>query len=88
MLKKALSLAVLAVWVLAGPIAMAFNGCAMMGSMCEAPCGASSYISSPFPPGLIALQPEGDLAAGSTPQTPDAVSGPPKPPPKSALFSA
>jgi hypothetical protein len=88
MLKRALSLAVLAVWVLAGPIAMAFSGCAMMGSMCEAPCGASSYISSPVPPGLMALQPESYLATRPTMQTPDAVSGRRKPPPKSALFFA
>ena len=88
MLKKALSIAVLVAWILAGPIAMAFSGCAMMGAMCEAPCGASSYIASPIPPGLIALQPEGYLAARPTVQVSDAVSSPRTPPPKSALLSA
>ena len=31
-----------AVWVLLGPIAMTFSGCAWMGTMCEGPCGAGA----------------------------------------------
>jgi len=32
----------LVVWVLLGPVTMAFGDCALMGAMCEGPCGASS----------------------------------------------
>ena len=32
----------LAIWVLIGPVAMAFGGCAVMSAMCEGPCGAST----------------------------------------------
>ena len=38
-----LGLLIAVLWVLAGPIAMAFGGCAAMGGMCEAPCGAAAY---------------------------------------------
>jgi hypothetical protein len=31
--------ALLAVWVLWGSVAVAFDHCAMMGALCEAPCG-------------------------------------------------
>ena len=29
----------LAIWLVSGPVGMAFDGCAMIGAMCEAPCG-------------------------------------------------
>jgi hypothetical protein len=32
----------LVVWVLLGPVTMAFGDCALMGAMCEGYCGASS----------------------------------------------
>ena len=32
----------LVVWVLLGPVTMAFGYCALTGAMCEGPCGASS----------------------------------------------
>ena len=35
-----IAIVVLAGWVLLGPIAMAFAGCALMGAMCEGPCGS------------------------------------------------
>jgi hypothetical protein len=33
---------VLVMWVLLGPLAIAFEGCAGMGAMCEGPCGSTS----------------------------------------------
>ena len=38
--RGAVVIVVLAVWVLLGPIAMAFSGCPSMAAMCEGPCGA------------------------------------------------
>ena len=35
---------VLVLWVLFGPIGMAFNGCAMMGASCSAPCALTSCV--------------------------------------------
>jgi hypothetical protein len=38
-LRLVVVVAVLAVWVLWGSVAVAFDHCAMMGVLCEAPCG-------------------------------------------------
>jgi hypothetical protein len=38
-LRLVVVVAVLAVWVLWGSVAVAFDHCAMMGALCEAPCG-------------------------------------------------
>jgi hypothetical protein len=78
----------LALWVVSGPIAMAFDGCAMMGAMCEAPCGASSYIVAPAVDGVGALQPIAYLEGRSTPTPVLFNPGPLTPPPKSPLLSA
>ena len=78
----------LALWVVSGPIGMAFDGCAMMGSMCEAPCGISSYIAGPVVTGLSGLQPLAYLATLPTTQSPLATASPLTPPPKSSLRSA
>ena len=43
-LRHLVTVAVLVGWVLLGPIAMAFGGCAGMGAMCEGPCGTTSYV--------------------------------------------
>jgi hypothetical protein len=56
----------LMLWVVSGPIGMAFDGCAMMGAMCEAPCGISSYIAGPVATSLAGLQPLAYLASSST----------------------
>src|SRR2546422_10609500 len=57
-----LGLLIAVLWVLAGPIAMAFGGCAVMGGMCEAPCGAGAYAfqASPEQPilPLVVVLPE------------------------------
>ena len=39
--RRAVAMLVLVGWVLLGPVAMAFSGCAM-GAMCEGPCGAAA----------------------------------------------
>lgn len=39
---RALAVSVAFLWLLAGPIAMAFGGCGTMAAMCEAPCGLGS----------------------------------------------
>ena len=78
---------VLAFWVLSGPVGMAFNGCAMMGAMCEAPCGVSSYIAGPLVT-AITLQPLITLAAHAAERFSAPALNPLDPPPKSALLSA
>jgi hypothetical protein len=47
MSRTAVAVFALCVWVLAGPVAMAFGGCPMMASMCEAPCGMSACTFAP-----------------------------------------
>ncbi len=54
--RGAIAVLVLAVWVLLGPVAMAFAGCAMMGAMCEGPCGtAACAIVAPTLSGAPAI---------------------------------
>lgn len=78
----------LALWIVSGPIAMAFDGCAMMGAMCEAPCGLSSYIVAPTIAGVAGLQPISYLDNRSTPRPTLLSPGPLTPPPKLSLLSA
>ena len=78
----------LALWVVSGPIGMVFDGCAMMGAMCEAPCGISSYIAGPVATSLAELQPLAYLAASSAARPLVVSASPLTPPPKSALRSA
>jgi len=47
---------VLAVWVFLGPVAMAFDGCTLMGAMCESPCAAMSCIAVPGPSGFTPIE--------------------------------
>lgn len=37
--RRLIAVIVVVVWVVAGPLVMAFGGCAGMASMCEGPCG-------------------------------------------------
>jgi len=37
-----ITIALLAFWVLLGPMALAFDGCSAMGVACEGPCGMPS----------------------------------------------
>ena len=83
-----LSVLILVLWLVSGPVAMAFDGCAMMGAMCEAPCGVLSYIVAPTVSNIAAPQPLAYLESRST-QQPARISAPPlTPPPKSALLPA
>ena len=86
--RRLLILLTLALWVVSGPVGMAFDGCAMMGAMCEAPCGVSSYIAGPVVTDLAGLQPLAYLAAPSTAPPLIFNLSPLTPPPKSALRSA
>jgi len=79
---------VLAVWVLCGPVGMAFNGCILMGGMCEAVCGIASSISGRALAGGVLLAPIAYLAPGSGAPVASVVPTPPSPPPKLALLSA
>jgi len=42
------TVSVLIVWVLFGPIGMAFDGCAAMGGMCEGPCAPTTVSLMPL----------------------------------------
>lgn len=85
--QRSIAIVVLVMWVLLGPIAMAFTGCAIMGAMCEGPCGISacgivaptvSIAPAPASPAYTVV--DGQLPAIS-------VSGL-EPPPKSLFRSA
>jgi hypothetical protein len=75
---------VLVLWVLFGPVGMAFNGCAMMGT-CGAPCALTSCvmpsvsIQVPFPVTFV------QVVLFSLP--PSTLMKVPTPPPRS-LFAA
>jgi len=86
--RRLLGILTLVLWVASGPIAMAFDGCAMMGAMCEAPCGMSSYIVGQPLLALAVLEPHTDLPTQAKREPAVLVAAPPTPPPKSALLSA
>jgi hypothetical protein len=86
--RSLLTVLMLTLWVVSGPIGMAFDGCAMMGAMCEAPCGISSYITGRMMTNLSGLEPLAALATLSTTRPPLVSASPLTPPPKSALRSA
>ena len=86
--KRVLTVAVLMLWLLLGPIAMAFNGCLLMGTLCDGgPCAnfsSTAFVPAPLigpgPIGLLAAVPRLMLTANS-PATLE-------PPPKSPLLAA
>jgi hypothetical protein len=86
--KRALTVAVLMLWILLGPIAMAFDGCLLMGTLCDGgPCAnfsSTAFVPAPLigpgPIGLLAAVPRLVLPANS-PATLE-------PPPKSPLLAA
>jgi len=86
--KQVLAVAVLALWVLLGPIAMAFDGCMLIGAMCDGgPCAISS--STVFVPvALIGLGPMWFLAPTPSSGLPPNSLASLEPPPKSPLLSA
>src|SRR5207247_825605 len=56
-IRPLLSVVILVLWLVSGPVAMAFDGCAMMGAVCEARCGVLSCIVAPTGSDMGALQP-------------------------------
>ena len=77
----------LALWVLLGPIAMAFDGCAAMGAMCEVPCGIPSCLSL-LPAPLLGLAPIAYLDALPRAELPTNTLTALEPPPKSSVPAA
>jgi len=60
--KRVLTVAVLMLWLLLGPIAMGFDGCRLMGDLCDGgPCASSSSTAF-VPAALIGPGPIGLLA--------------------------
>ncbi|PWU19516.1 MAG: hypothetical protein C5B48_13430 [Candidatus Rokuibacteriota bacterium] len=83
-----LALGVLTFWVLLGPIGMAFDGCLLMGTMCDGgPC--ANFSSTVFaPPPVIDPGPVGFVAATPSLGLPANSFASPEPPPKSPLLPA
>jgi len=77
---------VLAVWVLAAPLASASGACAAMGGMCEGPCGAAS-CGSPMLVTETVLPLAASLIVLASDRAPSAVVRLPDLPPKSPLLS-
>lgn len=77
-------LLVLGLWVLLGPIAIAFQDC---DGVCEAPCGALCAIASAAPHETL-LEPARDLARPARPGLPGPSSRVLEPPPKFLPLSA
>lgn len=61
--RRLVTVGVLVVWVLLGPIAVSFGNCTGMGAMCEGPCGSTSCVAltasvGPVPPaGYLVVKP-------------------------------
>jgi hypothetical protein len=70
--RHVLTLVVLAIWIMAGPIAMAFDGCAAMGAMCEGPCGSTACSITALP---VAAVPEvlDAVVAGAVQSAPEGI---------------
>jgi hypothetical protein len=58
---RVLTVTFVVLWVLLGPIGMAFDGC-VMGLMCEAPCGLTSIMVSIAPAAVLVLSVLGDVS--------------------------
>jgi len=74
----------LALWVLLGPVAMAFDGCILMGAMCESPCASMSCIAGPGPGGFAPVEAK-DAVWLSQVEVTAVTTDPAEPPPKSTL---
>ncbi len=77
---RVVAVLVLAIWILLGPVAMAFSGCSM-GAMCEGPCGTGACAaatptlsSAPGAVSPVELAPNRQLPAN----TPTGFEHPPK----------
>jgi hypothetical protein len=85
-LRAAIGVALILVWGLFVPVAMAADHCAAMNHMCEGPCGASASATAPTVPAVIGLV----SLVGSTlvPAVPQIDRPAQEPPPKSFVLSA
>ena len=86
--KRVFAFLVLTLWLLLGPVAMAFDGCLLMGTLCDGgPC--ANVSSADFaPPPLLGLEPIGLVAAFPGPALPSNSPAGLEPPPKSSFLSA
>ena len=81
--RSILTLIVLGLWLFLGPIAMAFDGCLLMGTLCDGgPCGASSNVSF-APATAAALEPIAYLGTPPRTHLPAHTLAALEPPPKS-----
>ena len=85
--RRLITLFVLVVWVLVGPIAMAYAGCAGMGAMCTGPCALQSCVLTTLP-GLLALQSISSVAMQREDPPPLTILKTPAPPPRSLPIAA
>ena len=85
-LRIAVTVAIVLLWGLFVPVAMAVDHCAAMGGMCEGPCGASSTVTAPSVPAFAHV-----VCLAASPPSP-AAPQPDQPtlelPPKSLALSA
>jgi hypothetical protein len=67
--RRWLMVAFAVMWIVSGPVAMAFNGCAAMAGMCEAPCGtgAPMVVAAESEPILLPVSTFVPATAGSCP---------------------
>jgi len=72
---------VLVLWILAGPLAMAFGPCAAMGMACDAACGTGAYPVSVWND-LSILPALAALVVPLTDELPTTTQQVPEPPPK------
>ena len=81
--RRVLTLFVLAFWLLLGPVSMAFDGCLLMGALCDGgPCGASSNTAcAPTP--AVGLELLAYLDAAPRSELPANAPTAHEPPPKS-----
>ena len=82
-----LVMVVLGVWVLSGPIAMAFSGCAGMGTLCTGPCTLTAGVV-PTPASLASPLPAAYWQIQPLDQHPTLNLKVPDPPPKSVSIPA
>ena len=80
------AIAIVLVWGLVMPMAMAAGLCTMMGALCEGPCGATLAAFGPTAP--VAIELVGRAAAAPVPIAPAFERAVPEPPPRSVFPSA
>lgn len=85
--RRFVSLILLVVWVLIGPLSMTYIGCAGVGAMCGSPCALPSCLLTSLPY-LSALQLVSYVSAALPERPPTIFLQIPDPPPKLHAFTA